>query len=150
MSSRLPATQRLAVYLIWRSCLRLPEDVRVDYFCEWTAELPAFFTDPEIRPQVRRTLRGLLFAVDNMRGVLRMTGLLGFRTHKPKPDANAPSRFVMTMVAITLFISGVNVVFELTTSQWPWPTGILGAYVVFRAIRWQIRRRRRRSREAAW
>jgi hypothetical protein len=147
VSSRPSLAQRLAVCLIVFSVRRLPEDVRVDYFYEWMGELPSFFTDPEIWPQARRTLRALLFAADNMRGVLRMTGVRSFvmRGRKVTPST-ALTFFTMS---VTMLVSGATVILQLFTSQWKEPTAVIGTYVAFRLIRWRIRRHRQRSGEAA-
>jgi hypothetical protein len=58
----------LAEHLIDRACRHLPAHIRGERYCEWTAELPAIFADPEIRGQVLRTVRALLYAADHVRG----------------------------------------------------------------------------------
>ena len=146
MSRRPPGTQHLAVYLICFSCRCLPEDMRVDYFFEWIGELSVFLTDPEIRPQARRNLRALLFAADNMRGVLRMTGIRSFLKRRRKLSPSG--RLVMVPMVVALLASGATVIAQLCTSQWKYPTIIIGVYAVLRVGRWRIRRRRRRPKEA--
>jgi len=61
--SQAPRTQRIAEWLIYAACRRLPADVRAERCREWTAELPAIFDDQSIRPSFLRTLRAFSFCV---------------------------------------------------------------------------------------
>jgi len=67
--SQAPRTQRIAEWLIYAACRRLPADVRAERCREWTAELPAILDDQSIRPSFLRTLRALTFCI----GISRTT-----------------------------------------------------------------------------
>jgi hypothetical protein len=67
--SEAPRTQRIAEWLIYAACRRLPADVRAERCREWTAELPAILDDQSIRPSFLRTLRALTFCI----GISRTT-----------------------------------------------------------------------------
>lgn len=67
-----PRAQRLARHLIRLACLRLSGETREDRYREWTAELHAILYDPGTRSPARRTVRALLYAADQNRGVRRL------------------------------------------------------------------------------
>jgi hypothetical protein len=67
--SQASRTQRIAEWLIYTACRRLPADVRAERRQEWTAELPAILDDQSIRPPFLRTLRALTFCI----GISRTT-----------------------------------------------------------------------------
>ncbi len=83
----------LAERTIRLACWRLPQADRDERYREWTAELPAILHDPDVRPAPRRTLRVLLFALDQHRGI---------RLSRPKISRVMD---VLAGSALTLFVS---------------------------------------------
>jgi Phospholipase_D-nuclease N-terminal len=67
--SQAPRVQRVAEWLIYAACRRLPADVRAERCREWAAELPAILDDQGIRPSFLRALRALRFCA----GISRTT-----------------------------------------------------------------------------
>jgi len=59
--------RRLAERLIRHAVRWLPEPERTERYREWTAEVPAILTDPDVRPALRRLFRALLYAADQHR-----------------------------------------------------------------------------------
>jgi hypothetical protein len=62
----------LGDFLIARSCRRLSEEDGDERYVEWTAELPAILSDPDLESACRRGIRMLLFAVDQQRAARRL------------------------------------------------------------------------------
>jgi hypothetical protein len=71
--SQAPCTQRIAEWLIYAACRRLPADMGAERCQEWTAELPAIFDDQSIRPSFLRTLRALTFCIGISRTTRRLS-----------------------------------------------------------------------------
>lgn len=60
---------RASEWLIWRACWGLPDSIRDERYCEWTAELPHILHDSEVRFALHRALNTLMFAADQRRCV---------------------------------------------------------------------------------
>ncbi len=93
--------QRLAEYLIRRACRHLPDDTRDERYQEWTAELPAILTDPDVRWQAARAARALRYAADHTRGTRHPRAASSPRTaDKPGAVGAAASTSALLRVII--------------------------------------------------
>ncbi|MEV0311263.1 hypothetical protein [Nonomuraea fuscirosea] len=63
---------RFGKRLIRNACLKLPIDIAVGYYEEWTAELPAILDDRDVRHPSVRIFRALAFAADQHRSVRKL------------------------------------------------------------------------------
>ncbi|MEV5989360.1 hypothetical protein AB0L85_31030 [Streptomyces sp. NPDC052051] len=64
--NRSPRPQRAAEFLLRRACRRLPEEQAEERFAEWSAELPAIVSDPDLS-DFRAAWRAVAFAFGQIR-----------------------------------------------------------------------------------
>lgn len=64
--NRSPWPQRAAECLLRRACRRLPEEQAEERFAEWSAELPAIVSDPDLSG-LRAAWRAVAFALGQIR-----------------------------------------------------------------------------------
>ena len=144
--SQAPRTQRIAEWLIYAACRRLPADVRAERCREWTAELPAILDDPSIRPSLLRTLRALTFCIGisrttrrlsrSARASARRTRNSQWRTgaiRTQPPDVAA--RAVLGLFIWLVIVVGVTALLRMSPDPQGWPVTLgLGLAIGFDAF----------------
>ena len=144
--SQAPRTQRIAEWLIYAACRRLPADVRAERCQEWTAELPAIFDDQSIRPSFLRTLRALTFCIGisrttrrlsrSARASARRTRNSQWRTGAMRtrpPDVAA--RAVLGLFIWLVIVVGVTALLRMNPDPQAWPVTLgLGLAIGFDAF----------------
>ncbi|MEV5893487.1 hypothetical protein [Nonomuraea fuscirosea] len=103
---------RFGKRLIRNACLKLPLDIAVGYYEEWTAELPAILDDRDVRHPSVRILRALAFAADQYRSVRKLA---------PDGSRRVARGLMLSLTAIAFTLGlvggvGVGVVILLATS----------------------------------
>jgi hypothetical protein len=128
------ALLRVGEYLVGRSCLHLPREIRDERYREWAAELPAILHDPEIKLAPRRAVRMLRYAADTLRGTALSPGRA--RRRPAAPSTPLLGLFIIAgLVAVVWsiwdtarapghWVSYVQVAWSLLLLAWP-----IGQYV---------------------
>jgi hypothetical protein len=144
--SQAPRVQRIAEWLIYAACRRLPADVRAERCREWAAELPAILGDQGIRPSFLRALRALRFCAGiarttrqlsrSARASARRTTNSQWRTGAMRtrpPDVAA--RALLGLLIWLVIVIGVITLLRMNADPQGWPVTLgLGLAVGFDAF----------------
>jgi hypothetical protein len=79
MTRRDAGVLSIASFLIKIACRRLPVEIRDEYIREWIGELHAILDDPDRRWWLSRATQTILYAADQQRSTLAMTGVQWWR-----------------------------------------------------------------------
>lgn len=157
MTTRQPA-RRLAERIIRRACRRVPAATRDERYREWTAELPAILSDPDVDSAVRRSARALRYAAGVARSTRRLhppaepaSGDTGVPGLFPRPDGVIPALAAVVVWGAVLGLARAFPAIFSPADPWlpaavaaTFVPGILVVAAIVRFVLW-IRRRSRRT-----
>jgi Phospholipase_D-nuclease N-terminal len=144
--SQAPRVQRIAEWLIYAACRRLPADVRAERGREWAAELPAILDDQDIRPSFLRALGALSFCAGisrTTRQLSRSARASARRTTNPQWRTGAmrtrpphvAARAVLGFFIWLAFVVGLITLLRMNPDPHGWPVTLgLGLAIGFDAF----------------
>jgi Phospholipase_D-nuclease N-terminal len=144
--SQSPRVQRIAEWLIYAACRRLPADVRAERRREWAAELPAILDDQDIRPSFLRALRALSFCAGisrTTRQLSRSARASARRTTSPQwrtgamriRPSDVAARAVLGFFIWLVFVVGLITLLRMNPDPQGWPVTLgLGLAIGFDAL----------------